>query len=69
MSAVAPTTFAVVVTCYNYRDFVVEAVDSALAQSRPPSQVIVVDDGSKDGSQDLLRERYGACLLYTSRCV
>ena len=60
MSAVAPTTFAVVVTCYNYRDFVVEAVDSALTQSRPPSQVIVVDDGSKDGSQDLLRERYGA---------
>jgi glycosyltransferase involved in cell wall biosynthesis len=53
------TTFAVVVTCYNYRDFVAEAVDSALAQTRPPKQVIVVDDGSKDGSQDLLRERYG----------
>jgi len=53
------TTFAVVVTCYNYRDFVVEAVDSALAQTRAPKQVIVVDDGSKDGSQDLLRERYG----------
>lgn len=57
--AAANTTFAVVVTCYNYRDFVVEAVDSALAQTRTPKQVIVVDDGSKDGSQDLLRERYG----------
>lgn len=55
----ATTTFAVVVTCYNYRDFVVEAVDSALAQTRPPKQIVVVDDGSKDGSQDLLRERYG----------
>lgn len=55
----ASTTFAVVVTCYNYRDFVVEAVDSALAQTRPPKQIVVVDDGSKDGSQDLLRERYG----------
>lgn len=55
----ASTTFAVVVTCYNYRDFVVEAVDSALAQTRPPKQVVVVDDGSQDGSQDLLRERYG----------
>ena len=53
------TTFAVIVTCYNYRDFVVEAVDSALAQTRAPAQVIVVDDGSKDGSQDLLRARYG----------
>lgn len=55
----ATTTFAVVVTCYNYRDFVAEAVDSALAQTRPPKQIVVVDDGSKDGSQDLLRERYG----------
>lgn len=55
----ATTTFAVVVTCYNYRDFVIEAVDSALAQTRPPKQIVVVDDGSKDGSQDLLRERYG----------
>lgn len=55
----ATTTFAVVVTCYNYRDFVVEPVDSALAQTRPPKQIVVVDDGSKDGSQDLLRERYG----------
>lgn len=59
MNAAVPTTFAVVVTCYNYRDFVVEAVDSALAQTRAPKQVVVVDDGSKDGSQDLLRERYG----------
>lgn len=57
-AAPATTTFAVVVTCYNYRDFVVEAVDSALAQTRAPKQVVVVDDGSKDGSQDLLRERY-----------
>lgn len=56
----AATTFGVVVTCYNYRDFVVEAVDSALAQTRPPKRIVVVDDGSKDGSQDLLRERYGS---------
>lgn len=62
MSAAATattTTFGIVVTCYNYRDFVVEAVDSALAQTRPPKQIVVVDDGSKDGSQDVLRQRYG----------
>lgn len=53
------TTFAVVVTCYNYREFVGEAVDSALAQTRAPAQVIVVDDGSSDGSTELLRARYG----------
>lgn len=54
------TTFAVVITSYNYRDFVLAAVESALAQSRKPVQVIVVDDGSTDGSEALLRERYGA---------
>jgi glycosyltransferase involved in cell wall biosynthesis len=51
------TTFAVVVTCYNYKDYVAEAVDSALAQSRAAAQIIVVDDGSTDGSTQLLRER------------
>jgi glycosyltransferase involved in cell wall biosynthesis len=52
------TSFAVIVTSYNYRDFVIEAVQSALAQSRKPVQVIVVDDGSTDGSDVLLREHF-----------
>lgn len=52
------TRFAVVVTNYNYRAFVEEAVDSALAQTRPAAQIIVVDDGSTDGSPELLRARY-----------
>ncbi|WP_256645563.1 glycosyltransferase family 2 protein [Thermomonas paludicola] len=51
--------FSVVVTNYNYRDFVAEAVDGALAQTHSPLEVIVVDDGSTDGSPDHLRERYG----------
>ncbi len=54
------TSFAVVVTSYNYRDFVLEAVESALAQSRMATQIIIVDDGSTDGSDALLRERYAA---------
>jgi glycosyltransferase involved in cell wall biosynthesis len=54
----APLTFSVIVTSYNYREYVLEAVDSALAQRRPPHEVIVVDDGSTDGSPELLRERY-----------
>ncbi|MBX3713950.1 MAG: glycosyltransferase family 2 protein [Lysobacter sp.] len=53
------TTFAVIITNYNYKAFVAEAIESALGQTRPPAQIIVVDDGSKDGSQDFLRERYG----------
>jgi glycosyltransferase involved in cell wall biosynthesis len=51
--------FSVVVTNYNYREFVTEAVDGALAQTHAPREVIVVDDGSTDGSPDALRARYG----------
>jgi glycosyltransferase involved in cell wall biosynthesis len=56
----AEVQFSVVVTNYNYRAFVCEAVDGALAQTRAPLQVIVVDDGSTDGSPTLLTERYGS---------
>ena len=49
------TRFAVVVTNYNYRAFVEEAVDSALAQTRAAAQVIVVDDGSTDDTETLIR--------------
>jgi glycosyltransferase involved in cell wall biosynthesis len=56
----AAPAFSVVVTSYNYRDFVAEAVDGALAQTHAPLEVIVVDDGSTDGSPDYLRERYGS---------
>ncbi|RNF84494.1 glycosyltransferase family 2 protein [Montanilutibacter psychrotolerans] len=62
------TTFAVIVTSYNYRAFVEEAVDSALAQTRAPAQVIVVDDGSTDGTPDLLQQRYGSDPRVTLLC-
>ena len=52
-------TFSVVITSYNYRSFVAEAVESALSQSLPPLEVIVIDDGSTDGTPAYLAERYG----------
>lgn len=52
---------SVVVTCFNYRNFVGQAIDSALAQSRAPRQVLVVDDGSDDGSADWVRDHFGHC--------
>lgn len=53
------TTFAVVITNYNYAKFVCETIDSALAQTRAAAQILVVDDGSTDGSPELLRQHYG----------
>jgi len=54
-----PTSFAVVVTNYNYARFVLEAVESALGQTRAPHRVIVIDDGSSDDSAARLAAAYG----------
>src|ERR1039458_6475942 len=53
--------FSVVITSYNQREFIKEAVDSSLSQRNVEAEVIVVDDGSTDGSQEGLR-RYGEAI-------
>ena len=50
---------SVLVSSYNYEAYVVDAVRSALDQRHPPEQVIVVDDGSRDGSVRALEAAFG----------
>ena len=50
---------SVCMPCYNAGKYVAEALDSVLAQTYPNLEVIVVNDGSKDDSANVL-ERYRA---------
>ena len=58
MSAPAAAELAVdiVINNHNYAEFLGDAIESALAQTHPGVKVIVVDDGSSDGSRERLRE-------------
>ena len=46
------------INSYNYRPYVTEAVQSALNQTHPVDEIIVVDDGSTDGSLETLQSRW-----------
>jgi glycosyltransferase involved in cell wall biosynthesis len=48
----------ILITNYNYGRYLPEALESALAQTHPDVEVIVVDDGSTDDSHRIL-EGYG----------
>jgi glycosyltransferase involved in cell wall biosynthesis len=46
---------SVVITCYNQAHFLAESIESALAQSYSPYEVVVVDDGSTDNTSEVAR--------------
>jgi glycosyltransferase involved in cell wall biosynthesis len=50
----APPLLSIIVTNYNYARFLRDAIDSALAVAYVEKEVIVVDDGSTDGSQEII---------------
>jgi glycosyltransferase involved in cell wall biosynthesis len=58
-------TLAVVMPCYNSKAWVRRAIESVLAQADDCAELIVIDDGSTDGSLDILRS-YGDRLSWRS---
>jgi len=48
-----PLTVSVAVPCYNGAAFLAATLDSLLTQTRPADEILVVDDGSTDGSREV----------------
>jgi glycosyltransferase involved in cell wall biosynthesis len=57
----APPLLSIVIPAYNVAPYVSQAVYSALEQSLRDIEVIVVDDGSTDGTSQILDEISRAC--------
>ena len=54
---------SVIIPCYAQANFLAEAIESALAQTHPQIEVVVVDDGSPDDTADVVARYRGV------RCV
>jgi len=56
---------SIIVLCHNYGRFLREAIDSALAQTYPNCEVLVLDDGSTDDSLEVARSYGDAVRVFT----
>ena len=55
---------SIIIPAYNCRRWLGEAIDSALAQTHPHCEIIVIDDGSTDGTGEWVQVHYDSRIRY-----
>lgn len=56
----------IIVPTYNRANFIGESLESALRQDLPPAEIIVVDDGSTDDTEQAV-SRFGSRIVYVAK--
>jgi len=56
-------TISVIIPVYNGADYILETIASVKSQSLPPIEIIIVDDGSTDGTPDKVKSIPGVTLI------
>ena len=59
---------SILIPCHNAEAFVADAIESALGQTHPNVEVVVVDDGSTDRSLEVIRSYDGRIRWETGPC-
>jgi len=54
---------SVIIPAFNCEAYLAEAIESALGQTCPPAEIIVIDDGSTDGTA-VVAQRFGSLVRY-----
>lgn len=70
MSAISATRISVIMPCYNAARYVEEAVTCVMNQTYPDVELIVVDDGSTDGSVEILErlaDRFSPRIMFLTQ--
>lgn len=58
MSSLNKNSISVIIPTFNRRQVLGRAIDSVLTQTRPADEIIIIDDGSTDGTEAYVREAY-----------
>lgn len=54
---------SVVIPTYNRKELLKRSIDSVINQTIKPSEIIIVDDGSNDGTEEMVKKKYDSLKL------